>query len=63
MLLYHCSKMKNRLSRKNIILNEDGIQNEEFIYTPKEGGEKNYLLLYPLLPESLPRLTIKKCFS
>ncbi|MDR3611697.1 MAG: hypothetical protein P4L27_14095 [Ignavibacteriaceae bacterium] len=28
------------IEQRNIILNEDGIQNEEFTYTPKEGGEK-----------------------
>lgn len=33
------------VEQKNIILNPDGIQNVEFIYTPKSGGEKKLTIV------------------
>jgi hypothetical protein len=50
------------LEQRNILLNEDGIQNEEFIYTPKEGGEKKLIAIVSALPGEFTTANNKKIF-
>jgi hypothetical protein len=50
------------VEQKNIILNEDGIQNEEFTYTPKEGGEKKLSAVVSSLAGEFTTANNKKVF-
>jgi hypothetical protein len=50
------------IEQKNIILNEDGIQNEEFTYTPKEGGEKKLTAVISALSGEFTAANNKKVF-
>jgi hypothetical protein len=50
------------VEQKNIILNEDGIQNEEFIYTPREGGEKKLSVVVSPLAGEFTTANNKKVF-
>jgi hypothetical protein len=50
------------LEQKTITLNEDGIQNEEFTYTPKEGGEKKLSAIVSPLPGEFTTANNKKVF-
>lgn len=50
------------VEQKNIILNEDGIQNEEFIYKPKDGGEKKISAVVSPLTGEFTTANNKKVF-
>ena len=50
------------VEQKNIILNEDGIQNEEYIYTPKDGGEKKLSAFVSSLAGEFTTANNKKVF-
>ena len=50
------------VEQKNIILNEDGIQNEEFIYTPNDGGEKKLSAVVSPLAGEFTTANNKKVF-
>jgi len=50
------------VEQKNIILNEDGVQNEEFIYTPKDGGEKKISVVVSPLEGEFTTANNKKVF-
>ena len=56
------SENGNTIEQKNILLNEDGIQNEEFIYTPKDGGEKKLSALVSPLEGEFTTANNKKVF-
>jgi hypothetical protein len=48
------------IEQKNILLSEDGIQNEEFTYTPKEGGEKKLTVVVAPLQGEFTAVNNKK---
>ena len=50
------------VEQKSIVLNEDGIQNEEFIYTPKDGGEKKLSVIVSALSGEITSTNNKKVF-
>jgi hypothetical protein len=50
------------VEQKNITLSEDGIQNEEFIYTPKDGGEKKLSAVISPLAGEFTAANNKKVF-
>jgi hypothetical protein len=50
------------IEQKSIILNEDGIQNEEFTYTPKEGGEKKLSAVVSTLSGEFTTANNRKVF-
>jgi hypothetical protein len=48
------------IEQKNIVLSDDGIQNEEFTYTPKEGGEKKLTVFVAPLSGEFTTVNNKK---
>ncbi|MDR3669114.1 MAG: CARDB domain-containing protein [Ignavibacteriaceae bacterium] len=50
------------VEQKSITLNAEGIQNEEFTYTPKDGGEKKLTAVISPLPGEFTTANNKKVF-
>ncbi len=50
------------VEQKSTVLSEDGIQNEEFTYTPKEGGEKKLTAVVSNLEGEYTKANNKKVF-
>jgi hypothetical protein len=50
------------VEQKNIVLNEEGIQNEEFTYTPREGGEKKLTVVVSPVEGEFTTANNKKVF-
>jgi hypothetical protein len=50
------------IEQRNTVLSVDGVQNEEFSYTPKDGGEKKLSIVVSNLPGEFTTANNKKVF-